>query len=502
MAFAVRNLVKSYGGVPVLKGVDLDVRDGEIHALLGANGAGKSTLIKCICGAVPPDSGTIEVAGTSHASLTPRTAKAAGISVVQQELSLALSLDVTDNVFLGEEMRFGPFVRRRAQRRETKRWLELLGIDLDPSADPADLGNAELQMISIIRALRAEPAVLILDEPTAALSEREAENLGRQLIGLKNGNLPILYVTHRLSEVFALADRVSVLRGGEIVLSGPVTELSHDQIVQAIVGNAIDRRRGQERDLAGVAEAVLVDGLLAPRIGPITFSVKKGEILGVYGLVGSGRTELLETIFGAVPMEEGRIWFGDEEYRPRSPTDAVRAGIALVPADRLRKSIISGMTAADNLLLSRFDASARCGLRSFRREAKVFARTASDLNLTPLRSDLEVRRFSGGNQQKLAIGRWINELAQCRLLMLDEPTQGVDVGARKDIYDALRGIAAKGDTALIVTSSEPEELIQIADRVLVLSGGRPAGFLKGDNVQETTLIVLAHKLESEQRDAA
>lgn len=502
MAFAVEKLRKSYGGVPVLRGVDLDVRDGEIHALLGANGAGKSTLIKCICGAVAPDAGTITIDGTSHASLSPRTSREAGISVVQQELAVALSLTVADNIFLGAELRWGPFRRRRAQRAEARDWLGLLGANIEPDASPETLGNAELQMVTIVRALRSRPKVLILDEPTAALSEHEAEILGNQLLRLREAKLPILYVTHRLSEVFAIADRVSVLRGGEIVLTGKVRDLSRDRIVEAIVGDAVKRARAVDRDLSSAPEAMLVDGLLGPRIGPLTFDLKEGEILGVYGLVGSGRTELLETLFGATAREEGRVFLQDTDYRPRCPADAVAAGVALVPADRLRKSIIAGMSANDNLLLSRFRHLARFGLRSFSREQCDFKETGGQLGLRPMLPALEARRFSGGNQQKLVIGRWLSSLGRCRVLMLDEPTQGVDIGARADIYGALRRAAAGGQTSLIVTSSEPDELLQIADRVMVLAGGRIVGMLAGSEITESAMISLAHRIDAKEEVSA
>jgi ribose transport system ATP-binding protein len=502
MSFAVRGLRKSYGGVEVLKGVDLAVADGEIHALLGANGAGKSTLIKCLSGGTSPDSGEMIVGGRSHATLTPREAKRAGIAVIHQELSLALSLSASDNIFLGNELAIGPFVRRRAQRAEAARWLDGLGIDIDPDADLSTLGNAELQSLEIVKALRSDPKVLILDEPTAALSEQEAENLGRHLLALKRSNLPVLYVTHRLAEVFALADRVSVLRGGEVVLTGAVADLDHDQIVRAVVGRPVERSRAARRHHADAKPVIEVEGLVAPRIGPLDFSVHAGEIVGVFGLVGSGRTELLEALFGAIPTAAGAIRLDGSPYAPRDPAAAVMAGVALVPSDRLRKSIIGGLSAGENMLLPWLWDLSRWGWRRRSREVGVFNRTGTRLNLQPRRSDLEARRYSGGNQQKLVIGRWLNEVRSCRVLMLDEPTQGVDVGARRDIYEALRSVAATTGTAVIVTSSEPEELMQLADRVIVLSGGRIAGTLSGAGIDETRLTTLAHRIEHEKETAA
>jgi ribose transport system ATP-binding protein len=501
MAFAVYGLKKSYGGVEVLKGVDLKVADGEIHALLGANGAGKSTLIKCLSGAVQPDEGVIIVGANKFDSLTPREARQAGIAVVYQDLSLAATLDVADNMFLGQELRFGPFICKRAQRREAARWLDEMGTGIKPTAALSSLGNAGLQAVEIAKALRTEPKVLILDEPTAALSEREATTLGEHLLELKKQNLPLLYVTHRLGEIFTLADRVTVLRGGRVVLTGKVSEFDRDALVDAIVGERIDRGRvAPFDDKPNVEPVLLVDDLLGAGIGPVSFDVRPGEILGVFGLVGSGRTELLETLFGSRVRYGGTIKVADRPLRCRGPGDAVAAGLALVPSDRLRKSILGSLSAGENMLLSSFGRLGWLGLRNRVAERRTFAQVAGRLDLRPPRMDLEARRFSGGNQQKLVIARWLNAVRNCQVLMLDEPTQGVDVGARRDIYAALRATAAAGRSVL-VTSSEPEELVQIAHRVIVLSGGRIAATLGAKDIEESLLLSLAHKIEHQGRAA-
>lgn len=500
MAFAVRGLEKSYGGVKVLSDVDLSVEDGEIHALLGANGAGKSTLIKCLSGAIAPDAGEMVIGGLSFAALNPREARQAGVAVVYQELSLALSLSASDNIFLGQEDCWGPFVKQSSQRKRAAKWLRELGVETDVRSDLANTGNAELQSIEIIRALASNPKVLILDEPTAALSEREAEKLGERLKQLRKLNLPVLYVTHRLSEVFALADRVTVLRGGRTVLSGKVSELSQQEIVAAIVGRSVDRFRQVEDAVEMRSRAPLLSArdLVAPGIGPISFDVYPGEILGVFGLVGSGRTELVESLFGARQIHGGQLHCGGNAIRPGNPAEAFRAGMALVPSDRLRKSVFSSLSAGDNLLASSFGDLCSAFFRRRSRERALFDQTAGKLNLQPRRPDLEARRFSGGNQQKLVLGRWLNEVKGCRILMLDEPTQGVDVGARSEIYAALRDVARDPGRAVVATSSEPEELIQIANRVVVLASGRLGGILEGDDITESQLLELAHAVELRQ----
>ena len=427
--------------------------------------------------------------------LTPREARQSGVAVVYQDLSLAATLDVADNMFLGQELRFGPFVRKRAQRKEAARWLDEMGTGIKPTSSLSSLGNAGLQAVEIAKALRTRPKVLILDEPTAALSEREAETLGEHLLELKKQNLPLLYVTHRLAEIFALADRVTVLRGGAVVLTGKVADLNRDALVDAIVGERIDRGRPQPWvEQRGSVPMLAVDNLVAAGIGPVSFAIRPGEVVGVFGLVGSGRTELLETIFGARRRFGGSINVGGKALKPAGPGEAAAVGLALVPADRLRKSIFASLSAGENMLMSSFSHIGRLGVRNQAAEGRTFAQAGGRLGLRPMRRDLEARRFSGGNQQKLVIARWLNETQRCQVLMLDEPTQGVDVGARRDIYAALRATAAAGRSVL-VTSSEPEELVQIAHRVIVLSGGRIAATLGADEIEESRLLSLAHQVE-------
>ena len=497
MSLAVRNLTKRYGGVTVLDSVDLTVLPGEIHALLGANGAGKSTLIKCVSGAVVPDAGEIAIGDRTYTSLTPREARQAGLAVIYQELSVINTLNVVDNVFLGDELTWGPFRRRRAQEREAREWLERLGVDLDTRSVLTGVGNAELQVVEIVKALRREPTVLILDEPTAALTEAEVERLGAHMQRLKTQGLPILFVTHRLAEVFDFADRVTVLRGGRVVVSGQVADLSRRALVEAIAGRAVDRNRSADREADADEKPVLsVRGLVAGGIGPIDLDAGAGEVIGIFGLVGSGRTELLEALFGARSMVAGSVSVHARRLRLRRPPDAVGAGIALVPSDRLRKGMFPSLRASDNLLLRSFVPIARIGLwRRPRVERRSFFEIAGQLNLQPQRPELEGRRFSGGNQQKLVLGRWLQARDRCNVLLLDEPTQGVDVGARQELYEAVRSFTGTG-CAVLITSSEPEELIQIADVVLVLSHGRAVGKLRGREMTETRMLELAHAIES------
>jgi ribose transport system ATP-binding protein len=496
MSFAVSGISKSFAGVPVLSNVDLSVEDGEIHALLGANGAGKSTLIKCISGAHSPDSGKIIIQNQPYSSLTPKESRSAGVFVIYQDLSLAQTLDVSDNIFLGQEIRFGPFVRRRRQREEVQSWLAQLGVNFDSRASLSELSNADLQIVEIIKALRGNPKVLILDEPTSSLTDAETKQLFEYLRTLKKRQIPLLYVTHRLSEVFTLADRVSVLRGGEIVLSKLTQKISEEALIRAIVGRSTKLSGEKSTRVRPSSETPIckATNLLSPGIGPINLEVRSGEILGIYGLTGSGRTELLETLFGARRIFGGVVEIKGRELDTQHPATAVTHGVALVPSDRLRKSIWGTLPALDNLLMPRFNRIGRWGVRRQPKEQQRFHDVAGRLHLQPLLADQEAQRFSGGNQQKLVIGRWMQNGDDVRLLMLDEPTQGVDVGARTDLYAALRNFAAFGHRAVIVTSSEPPELAQLADRVIVLSNGRAVGTFSGAEITELNLLRAAHQL--------
>jgi ribose transport system ATP-binding protein len=497
MSLAVRNLTKRYAGVTVLDSVDLTVSPGEIHALLGANGAGKSTLIKCVSGAVAPDAGEIEIGGQSYASLTPSEALDAGLAVIYQELSVINTLNVVDNIFLGSELRRGPFRRRAAQRREAREWLERLGVDLDPDALLTRVGNAELQVVEIVKALRRRPSVLILDEPTAALTEAEVQRLGRHMERLKQEGLPLLFVTHRLAEVFDFADRVTVLRGGRVVVSGSVREFSRRALVEAIAGHAVGAggSAGRQSQARSATPALSVQGLVGGGIGPVDLDVGAGEVIGIFGLVGSGRTELLETLFGARPASAGTIAVRGHRLKLRRPPDAVSAGVALVPSDRLRKGMFPTRRASENVLLRSFVQFSHFGLwRRPRKERSAFEETARQVKLDPPRPELEARRFSGGNQQKLVLGRWLRARDRCHVLLLDEPTQGVDVGARQELYEAIRSFS-RGGCGVLLASSEPEELIEVADTVIVLSHGRLVGRLRGQEISETRMLALAHAIE-------
>jgi ABC-type sugar transport system ATPase subunit len=496
MSVSLRELTKRYGGATVLDAISMTVENGEIHALLGGNGAGKSTLIKCVSGAVVPDDGEILLDDRVHRAMTPREAMQSGVAVVYQDLSVVDSLSVADNIFLGTEKRIGPFVLKRKTIAESREWLDRLGGRLDPRQSVGSLGGAERQIVEIAKALRRRPAVLILDEPTAALTEAEAERLAGILRGVRAEGQAILFVTHRLAEVFDLADRVTVLRGGKVVLTGLVRDVSREDLVRAIAGRNV-MPRSPAPGTAGAAKAangLEVRGLVAPGVGPIDITVPSGQVLGIFGLVGSGRTELLEAVFGARKRRSGTVSVAG---RPLAGgvTEAIAAGLALVPSDRLRNGVIAAMRADDNVLLPKFSPLARLALwRNRVAEREDLASVFEGLDVRPAMPALEAQGFSGGNQQKLVVGRWMSRHAKCSVILLDEPTNGVDVGGRSELYDAVRAFAGRGNAA-VLTSSEPSELLQISDRILVLARGRAVLDVDRSEASEEMLISAAHRDE-------
>jgi len=501
MTLQLRGLTKSYGGFRVLRGVDLDIAPGEVHALLGPNGAGKSTLIKCLGGTVPPDGGTMTLDATRLTDLTPSRAFAQGIATIHQHLSLIDVLSVTDNVFLGQELCHGPLIDRRNQRRQTADLLNRFGLHVSPDAKVGTLPIGTKQLVEIAKAWhRTAVRVLILDEPTASLSEGETQRLFDEVTRMKEQQAHILYTTHRLGEVFRIADRVTVLRDGAATLQGRVSETRPEQLVEAISGGtAMGSTSGSPRQRG--CSILKVSGLSGPRFGPLTFEVAEGEILGLYGVLGSGRSSLLETLAGRYGRPAGEVRVTDRTVRLRNPAAALDAGIALVPSDRLRQALWTSRSAADNVLLPSYRRLSKAGVRNVSKERAQFRDTARRINLQPADPRRLGSAFSGGNQQKLVLGRWLTQADRLSVLLLDEPTQGVDVGARAQIYQACRELAGQG-IAIVFASSEAEEVCALADRALVLDRGQIIADLHGDDITEERLLHGAHQFSETARGVA
>lgn len=493
-ATVVSHLTKHYGSVRAISDITMEIRPGAVHALLGPNGAGKSTLIKCIAGAIRPSAGSITIDGTEHSELTPRQAMDAGIAVIYQQFSLVSHLSVADNIFLGHELRTAVgTVRRAEQSRRVAEVLARVGADIDPRTPVGSLSVAQQQVIEIAKALARESRLLVLDEPSASLSETERQHLMRLVRALRADGLQILYITHLLDEVMELADDVTVLRDGRVSLSSTAAELDMSDLINAITGGVDDQPPPDAHEPSDAPVALDIRALAGDRLGPVDLTVRAGEVVGVFGLLGSGRTELVETIYGVRARTAGTICVEGRGRRFASPRAALRDGVALVPAERVRQSLFADMNVKDNLLIGSYrDLRGQLGVRSTAREHAGYAATKDLVQLTSARPSLPVMQLSGGNQQKVAIGRWLVTPGRLRVFLLDEPTQGIDVGTRRELYRLVRDMAREQQLAVVMTSSYPEEIVSVSDRAVVLAHGRVVVELTGADLTSATLLAHAN----------
>lgn len=491
MSLEVRGLVKSFAGTRALRGVDLRVADGSVHALLGHNGAGKSTLIKCLGGAFPPDGGEMVLGGRSYHRLAPRESIAAGVAIIYQNLSLVDGLTVADNLFLGRERRRAGLVRNRQQVGEAEEMLAAVGATCSPRALVGDLPMGQRQLVEIAKAVSRRPQILVLDEPTAALSAREADALAERLADLRQRGLAILYITHLLAEVERLADEVTVLRDGAVVYRRPMTGTSRHELVEAIAGTSHASARPAPAEPGEVR--LRVDEVAGAGFGPVNLQVRGGEVVALHGLIGSGRTRLLETLAGRRRLTGGRVSVDGVRLCADTPRRAIAAGLVLVPADRARQAVFSNMTAEDNTLMASYGILAHRGVRRRGAERRTFRATSAAVGLRPPLAAALAASFSGGNQQKLVLGRWVTPVRRLRVLLLDEPTQGVDVGARREIYAVVRALARDTGCAVLVSSADPEEVVSLADRCIVMAAGRFIAELGPAEITEGRLLGLTHQ---------
>jgi rhamnose transport system ATP-binding protein len=488
----IRHVSKSYGGVHALVDVSLDIEHGEVHALVGENGAGKSTLIKILSGSVEPDAGEVVVAGDTLLPGNVAAAEAAGIAVIHQEVVVFPHLDARDNIFVGREpRRWGGLVLDRiAMRRETHILLERLGEHFDATKPVGELPLAQRQMVGIARSLSQQCRLLVMDEPTSSLSARETEVLFRMIRQLKAEGVSVLYVSHRLEEVFILADRVTVLRDGRHVSTSVIQDIDPAGLIKLMVGRELLNIEQAERPRHEEGEVLLeVDGLTRHgHFSNITFQVRTGEIVGMAGLVGAGRSEAAETIFGVYRPDAGRVRVAGKVLPLGSVTVANAFGVALVPEDRQHLGLVLPMTVGENLTLAVLQTLAHYGLRSARREREVAARLMRELDVRAASADVPAQTLSGGNQQKLVLGKWL--AAKPRVLILDEPTRGVDVGAKAEIYRLIRQLAGQGMATLLISSELPE-ILAMSDRILVMRNGSISGELSREEATQEKILELA-----------
>ena len=488
----VRGLVKHYPGVRALDGVDFTVEAGQVHCLVGQNGAGKSTLIKCIAGLVTPSAGEILVEGVGLPLGDPATALARGVATIYQELDLVDDLTVADNLFLGHELRRGPLLDRRTARRHTTQVLERLGHpEIPPRRLVGSLPPAAKQLVSIARALTRDARLLVMDEPSAVLGRHEVDTLFTVIRRLAAEGVGVVYISHRLEEVAAIGDTLTVLRDGRTVASDLPASTPRAELVAAMVGRQFAEvfpDRDPERALGPVV--LQVEGLTRlPAVQGVSFEVREGEILGVGGLVGAGRTELLRLVAGVDRATGGTVTVGDRPLPPGRPDVATRAGIGLAPEERKAQGLWPGWDLVRNVSVADLRRFRRRGLLDRRSERSEAVRHLRSLHTSPDDPDRLVGELSGGNQQKVVLARWL--LRHCRVLLLDEPTRGVDVGAKTEIYRVVQTLAAAG-LAVVVVSSELAELVGLCDRILVLADGRPTATL--DAVATTEADLLLHAL--------
>ncbi len=476
---SVRGICKSFAGVAALKDVVFDVLPGEVHALVGENGAGKSTLLSIINGLQPPDSGAIEIAGRPVALSTPAVARANRLAMVHQELMLCPNLTVADNIFMSAEPRtfFGK-IDRATMERNTRDLLLRVNVYLDPATEVSRLSLAERQIVEICKALAAKPRVLVFDEPTASLADAQVESLLAIIRRLRAEGIGIVYVSHRLREVFAIADRITVLRDGRIIDTRPAREMDEAEVIRLMVGRDLDHQ------FPPAPERVFGDVLIeADRIGArgefedISFAVRAGEIVGIAGLMGCARENVVRALFGIQPIDSGEIRVRGRRRRLGRPGHAIRDGIGYMPADRKKEGLVLGMSVHDNLVLPVLRRVSRAGLLSRLRRRDVADRMVRDLEIRLASSATEVVNLSGGNQQKVVIGKWLAHGGD--ILLVEEPTRGVDVGAKPQIWAALHGLANAGKAVLLVSSELPE-LMGVCDRILVMSCGRMTGTFMRD----------------------
>jgi ribose transport system ATP-binding protein len=482
----VRGVSKRFGATQALDHIDLDVRPGEVVALLGENGAGKSTLSNIIAGTFAPDTGSMEWQGAPYAPAEPGDAIAAGIGMIHQELRLLPDLTVAENVFVGRwPMRGGKVDRAQMEARAAEQ-LHRLGLDIAPDTPVRALRVAAQQQVEIAKALTLDAKLLLLDEPTAALGAEETEHLFAVIDQLRAEGVSFVYVSHRLEEIARVADRVVVLRDGRWVAAHDTAQVPVEQLIEDMVGRTLERLFPDTGEPAG-GEVLRVDGLTGAGFRHVSFSVREGEVLGIAGIVGAGRTELVRAIAGADPVAAGTVKVDGRELRLGDPAAAIRAGVALVPEDRKAEGVVLDLPIADNIAICNLDRLADGGWVKPGRVRDVAAQAVQRLQVKGA-PEHSVRSLSGGNQQKVVIAKWLER--RPRVIILDEPTRGIDMGARAAIYEVIAELARNG-MAVIVVSSELEEVLGLSHRVLVLSRGEQRGVLEGAEATDHAIMELA-----------
>ena len=485
---ALTDITKLYPGVTALGGVSLDLRAGEVHAIVGENGAGKSTLIKVLAGAVEPSAGSIVVDGQTYDKLTPAVAQDLGIAVIYQEFTLVPTLNAAENVFLGHYLLRGPVLDRKRMNAKAEQLFSRLGVKIDPRELVGDLTTGYQQIVEIAKALSRNARLFIMDEPSAPLTASEVEAMYKVVDALRAEGMTIVYISHRMEEIFRLSDRVSVLRDGQYIATKNTSETTRRELINLMVGRELTEGY-PTRDFSPGEVTLRVDGVSGNGVRGITFEARAGEILGFAGLIGAGRTELMELLFGAKRIDAGEVTLHGRSVVSRSPIQAIRNRIALVPEDRKRHGLVLPFSIAENITLPLLKKQlSRATVISPKAERDLTAEYMTDLRIKAPSGAEIVGNLSGGNQQKVVLAKWL--ATDPEVLIFDEPTRGIDVGARAEIYLIMNRLAAAGKTILMI-SSDMEELIGMSDRVVVLREGNQEGILHKNEITQETVMALA-----------
>lgn len=488
MFLQLNNITKTYPGVVALNNVTLHVKKGEVHALVGENGAGKSTLIKTCTGAVIPDSGSIVVDGNEFPSMTPKLSEQQGIAVIYQEFNLVGELSVAENIFLGRAIRKGFIIDKKAMVNESRKIFQQLGIDIDPNTLVSKLTVGYQQLVEIAKAISQNAKILIMDEPSAPLTKAEAERMYEMVFRLKEQGVTIIYISHRLEEVFRLTDRITVMRDGNVVRTMNTCDTNIDELVKLMVGREIKETYPAREPCISDEVILEVRNLCGNGLTDISFQVRKGEVLGFAGLIGSGRTELAQLLFGVRPKTGGQIIFKGKEISPKTPQAAIDMGIALVPEDRKKQGAILDIDIKGNINMPILKRISKLSFIKKKEEKRIANEYKESIRIKTPSLTQKVKNLSGGNQQKVIIAKWLASNAD--LIIFDEPTRGIDVGAKYEIYTLVNTLVKNGKTVLMI-SSEMGEIMGMSDRIIVLSEGRITGSLNKDEFDQEVIMSMA-----------
>lgn len=493
---SMNDISKNFPGVKALDKVHFELCSGEVMALLGENGAGKSTLMKILSGVYTRDGGTMEIFGKSYDDLTPKQAQEAGVAIIHQELNMCKHLSVAENMFLGREMVGKGILDNRKMRQEAKHILNELKIDIDPDQTVGDLPVSKQQMVEIAKALSIHAKILIMDEPTSALTAREIEDLFRIIKDLKAQECGIVYISHRLEELAEIVDRVTIMRDGQYITDGNFKDMTMDQIITNMVGREIKEKFPRVTCTKG-KKVFEVKNLNAGRmVRDINFSLYEGEIVGVAGLMGAGRTETTRAIFGVDPKESGEFYLDGQKIEIHNPMDAIRNGVVLAPEDRKKDGLCTKLSIRQNLALPNLDIICnKLGVIRKSKEDELCAEAVQNLRIKTPNIEVDSGNLSGGNQQKVVVGKWLAR--NSRVVIFDEPTRGIDVGAKVEIYNLMNDLKKQG-IAVMFVSSEMPEVMGIADRIIVMCDGRITGELMANEASQSQILTMATAFEKKK----